>query len=119
MNFIALILMFLIISANGDDLWFQQSMKCNDEVEKKREADINSCLSVVQILEKEKKLNKMEQDILAQMYLNIGAIYYYRDDKVNAYKFWKKVQTAGDPIASKSANSNIEVLCKQSPKICK
>ena len=123
------VLVFLLLQNSYAGDWFSKSLQCNDEVAKKNRANVTPCLEAIRGIKEEnhntklKEKNsilKLQNQALVQMYLNAGAIYYYKNDKTNAYKYFMIAAKMDqiEPIAAKSAKENIIKLCKESPWIC-
>lgn len=94
-------------------------LKCEKEATNHRtDGKVNECLNAIKSIENGKSLepfSKNKQKYLAESYLNAGVLYHYSGNKLNAYKYYMKAAKLGDLRAQK----NLDILCKESPWVCK
>ena len=121
---ILLILSIILLSSsssnakeNDVDLFtecFNALSTCEFQATKKQKGDMNVCLAGKKFLESNCKGTVMEPHIHEE-YLNIGVLYYYKNDKLNARDYLLKAAKLGNLKAQK----NLDILCKESPWACK
>ena len=95
--------------ANRSDKAWEQIYRCNKEaINHKYDGDVNVCLKAVE-------LSKNKGDAYAIMLLNTGAMYISQGDKLKAYQYYMKAAKLGET----TAQSNLSIMCKQDPWVCK
>lgn len=105
------------ISEQTTEVW-KQIWRCNkaSDNRNKYKSDVSECLKVIPL--KEQNRNAFSDNSLSITYLNIGEIYNSQNDKLNGYKYYMKSAKLGGK-GGLTAQSNLNIMCKQSPWACK
>ena len=105
----------LDFNTNFNAKWFKQVQKCEDQTYLKDKANIVECSKAINMIEKYSQLDKDQKELLAESYMNMGFLYYYKSDYVNSYKNL----IIGAKKGSLQAQKNLDILCRQHSWVCK
>ena len=100
--------------ANETDKVLKQIYRCNKAGDKRhnKKSDPKICEKAIELI----KIYPREDASIPIAQYNTGLIYYFsKDNKIKAYEYWYLAARGGN----KSAQGNLEILCRDDSWACK